>query len=76
MYIDATMYGINSGKNILVNNGKMYIIGASSAITASTTGYGIYSKDEMTLGTKITINDTNDFDVSATNNWFGISNKS
>jgi|GEM_PF-2286066 len=43
---------------------------------SSTTGYGIYPKGEITLGTKITIDDTSDFDVSATNNWFGSSNKS
>lgn len=43
---------------------------------ASMTGYGIYPNGEMTLGTKITIDNTSDFNVSATNNWFGSSNNS
>jgi hypothetical protein len=42
---------------------------------ASMTGYGIYPKGEMTLGTKITIDNTSDFNVSMTNNWFGSSSK-
>lgn len=40
----------------------------------SVTGYDIYPKGEMTLGTKITIGNTSDFNVSMTNNWFGSSN--
>ncbi len=35
--------------------------------------YGIYPKDEMTLGTQIKIDNTSDFVVEKTNNWFGVS---
>lgn len=43
---------------------------------SGTTGYGIYPKGEITTGTKITIDNNSDFDLSATNNWFGSKNKS
>lgn len=42
---------------------------------ASVTGYGIYPTGEMTLGTKITIDNISDFNASKTNNWFGSSSK-
>jgi len=39
----------------------------------SVTEYGIYPNGEITLGTKITIDNNSDFNITMTNNWFGSS---